>query len=61
MYWLYSVLKNRSEPPTEDERLIASGKKMLDPATAAEYLVQLEKASNTLVDAFNQQAQKTAV
>jgi hypothetical protein len=61
MYRLFTVLKNRKEPPTEEEILIASGKKVLDPATAVDYLRQLEHAPNTIVDAFNQQIQKAAV
>jgi hypothetical protein len=61
MYRLFTVLKNRKEPPTEEEILIASGKKVLDPATATDYLRQLENASNTIVDVFNHQIQKAAV
>ena len=49
MYRLFLVLKDRDEPPTEDEIAIASGKKTLDPTKAAEYLVKLEKASATLL------------
>jgi hypothetical protein len=44
MYRLFLVLKDRYKPPTDDEIAIASGKKTLDPAKAAEYLVKLEKA-----------------
>jgi hypothetical protein len=61
MYRLYLVLKGRTEPPTNDEIAIASGKKPLDPAKAAEYFVKLEKATVTLVDVFTQQNQKAAV
>ena|ERR1700722_4786771 len=61
MYRLYLVLKNRAEPPSEDEVLIASGKKALDPAQAADYLTKLEAASKTIIDSFNQQTQKAAV
>jgi hypothetical protein len=61
VYQLYLVLKGRKEPPTDDEIAIASGKKTLDPAKAAKYLVKLEKASATLVDVFAQQNQKAAV
>ncbi|KAG2028952.1 hypothetical protein BDR03DRAFT_1019113 [Suillus americanus] len=43
MYRLYLYLKDRAEPPTEDEVAMASGKKILDPTQAAEYLLQLEK------------------
>jgi hypothetical protein len=61
MYRLYIVLKDRATLPTEEEVEIASGKKTLDPAMAAEYLGKLEKASNSIVAAFKQQAQKTMV
>ena len=61
MYRLFAVLKNRAEPPMEDELLIATGKKILDPTITANYLVQLEKASNTIVESFNQQIQKAGV
>ncbi|KAG2041342.1 hypothetical protein BDR03DRAFT_979344 [Suillus americanus] len=58
MYRLYLYLKDRAEPPTEDEVAMASGKKILDPTQAAEYLLQLEKASSNIVEAFNHQNQK---
>jgi hypothetical protein len=58
MHRLYLVLKDRAEPPTEEEVLFASAKKILNHAKASEYLLQLEKASNTILDAF---CQKTTV
>ncbi|KAG0693873.1 hypothetical protein DFH29DRAFT_815918, partial [Suillus ampliporus] len=61
MYRLYLYLKDRAEPPTEDEVAMASGKKILDPTQAAEYLLQLEKASSNIVEAFNHQNQRVAV
>jgi hypothetical protein len=61
MYRLFLVLKDRDEPPTDDEVAIASGKKTLDPTKAAEYLVKLGKASETLIDAFAKQNQHAAV
>jgi hypothetical protein len=61
MYRLFLVLKDRDEPPTNDEVAIASGKKTLDPTKAAEYLVKLEKASATIVDAFAKQNRQAAV
>jgi hypothetical protein len=61
MYRLYSVLKNRSTPPTAEEEGFASGQKILDPATATGYLVELEKASNNIIAAFQQQAQNNMV
>jgi hypothetical protein len=59
MYRLYVLLKGRDEPPTPDEIAIASGRKVLDPAKAAAYLDQLEKASTTIVDLFHRQAEET--
>jgi hypothetical protein len=61
MYRLFLILKNRPTPPTDEEALIASGKKILDSGKATEYLVQLEKASNTIIDAFNKQIEKPDV
>jgi hypothetical protein len=61
MYRLYLYLKDRTEPPTEDEVAIASGKKTLDPALAAEYLLKLERASSMIADAFSHQNQQAAV
>jgi hypothetical protein len=61
MYRLYLVLKDRSDSPTEDEKAIAAGKRMLDPSQAAEYLGQLERASTSIVEAFKQQQQHSAV
>ena len=59
MYRLYVLLKDRDEPPTPDEIAIALGCKVLDPAKAAAYLDQLEKASMTIVDLFHHQAEET--
>jgi len=61
MYRLYLILKERGASPTDDEIAIASSRKTLDPTKAAEYLVKLEKASATLIDAFAHQNQKSAV
>jgi hypothetical protein len=63
MHRLYLALKNRpaSEPPTEDEIAMAQGQKALDPATAADYLLQLEKASSNVAQMFAQQSQRAAV
>jgi hypothetical protein len=61
MHRLYLVLKDRDTPPTDDEIAFASGKKFLDPAKAAEYLVSLEKVSINIVQAFNEQNQRAAV
>ena len=61
MHRLYLILKDRKEPPTDDEIAIAAGRKVLDPALAADYLVQLEKTSTNLVNAFKQQSQRAVV
>jgi hypothetical protein len=61
MYCLYEVLKGCSTPPTDEELLIATGKKVLDPEAASEFLQKLENASNTIIQAFNQQNLKDAV
>ena len=61
MHQLYLILKDHKEPPTDDEIAIAAGRKVLDPALAADYLVQLEKTSTNLVNAFKQQSQRAVV
>ena len=61
MYRLYLLLKDHAEPPTDEEKAIAAGRKSLDAATAAKYLKHLEKASTNIVDLFNQQHQQAAV
>jgi len=61
MHRLYLVLKDRKESPTDDEISVAAGRKVLDPAVAADYLLQLEKASTNLVNIFKQQTQRAAV
>ena len=45
MYWLYELLKVHSDPPTQDELDMASGKKKLGGPAAHAYVSQLEKAS----------------
>ena len=61
MYQLYCVLKDREEPPTPDEIAITSGKKQLDGRTEAEYLKRLEKASENIKKAFEDQQAQAAV
>jgi hypothetical protein len=61
MFHLYLHLKLRAEPPTEKEVVIASGKKILDPTKATEYLLKLERSSSNIIDAFNDQNQWAAV
>ncbi|KAF8219965.1 hypothetical protein L208DRAFT_785578 [Tricholoma matsutake] len=55
MYQLYCMLKDREEPPTPDEIAIASGKKQLDGHTEVEYLKKLEKVSENIKKAFEDQ------
>lgn len=61
MYRLYLILKDRSEPPTEEEKAVAAGRQTLDPTKAAEYLEQLQRASTGIVEAFKNQHQNAAV
>jgi hypothetical protein len=61
MYRLFLLLKGRKEPPTDEEKAIAAGEMVLDPTKATEYLVQLDKASTSIVDIFTQQHQHAAV
>ena len=61
MYRLYLLLKDRAEPPTDEEKDIAGGRKSLDAAKAAEYVKHLEKSSTNIVNLFNQQHQQAAV
>jgi hypothetical protein len=55
MYHLYVILKDREEPPTPDEIAIASGKKQLDGHAEAKYLKKLEKTSENIKKAFEDQ------
>ncbi|KAF5319077.1 hypothetical protein D9758_018663 [Tetrapyrgos nigripes] len=57
-YQMYEVLNKRSEPPTEEEINIASGKVRLDPDVARSYLEQLESLSHNIKDMFAQQSSK---
>jgi hypothetical protein len=61
MYQLFLLLKDQNEPPTEDKIAIGAGKKALDHMVVNEYLVQLEKSSSKLIDAFHRQNEWTAV
>jgi len=61
MYRLYLVLKDRDTPPTDEEFTFASGKKHLDSAKAAEYLIHLEKGSLNIVQAFKEQNERVMV
>ncbi len=55
MYQLYSILKDCDKPPTPDEINIASAKRQLDWKTEAEYLQKLEKSSENIKKAFQNQ------
>jgi hypothetical protein len=61
MYQLYCILKDRDVPPTPDEIAIASGKKRLDGKTEAEYFKKLERASENIKKAFEEQQARGAV
>lgn len=61
MYRLYTVLKLQGSPPSDDELSMAQGKKTLDPNTADQYLISLEKASNNLDQIFQSQAMANVV
>jgi hypothetical protein len=61
MYWLYCVLKDQTEPPTAKEIGFASGKKVLDPKSDAEYLKKLEAATENIQKAFAMQETNAVV
>jgi hypothetical protein len=61
MHCLYLIFKDWDELPTEEEKNIAAGIKSLDPTHTAEYHVELEKASTSIVNLFTQQHQHAAV
>jgi hypothetical protein len=61
MYRLFLLLKDQKEPATEDKIAIATGKKVLDPAMATDYLAKLQKSSSNLVDALHRQNERAAV
>lgn len=61
MYILYCTLKDHEAPPTPEEIAIASGKKQLDGRTESEYLKKLEKASENIKKAFEDQQARAAV
>jgi len=61
MYRLYVILKDRTDPPTDDELAIASTAKVLDTESANAYLGQVEAASANLLSMFAKQSQENAV
>jgi hypothetical protein len=46
MYRLYIIMKNRTDPPTNEELETACSKKVLDMDVANSYLGQVEVASS---------------
>jgi len=61
MYQLYSILKDRDEPPTLEEIEIASAKRQLDGKAKDEYLKKLEKSSENIKKAFRDQQARAVV
>ena len=61
MYQLYCLLKDHDEPPTPEAIDIASGKKQLDGHTEVECLKKLEKASENIKKAFEDQQAQAAI
>ena len=61
MYKLFTILKLWKSPPTKDELSVAQGTKTLDSATTDQYLLELEKATNSLDQMFQKQVTKNAV
>ncbi|KAF7964435.1 hypothetical protein HWV62_7982, partial [Athelia sp. TMB] len=61
MHRLYAALKARDTPATDEEKAIASGRKVLDTKEASEYLAAIEAASGmNIPQMFNQQQQDAA-
>ncbi|KAF8222278.1 hypothetical protein L208DRAFT_1524601, partial [Tricholoma matsutake] len=61
MYRLYLTMKDHpSDQITAEEIDIASGKKVLDPGVASEWLNQLESANMDIRKAFNKQVEAAA-
>jgi hypothetical protein len=61
MYHLFCILKDRAEPATPEEIEIASGKRQLDGKAEAEYLQKLEKSSENIKRAFQDQQARSIV
>jgi hypothetical protein len=61
MYRLYIILKDRSDPPTDEDIAIASGEKVLDAAAANSYFGRVDVASASLRSMFAKQEQENAV
>jgi hypothetical protein len=61
-YRLYLILKDRTDPPTDEDLAIASGEKVLDAEAANAYLRRVEvAASANLLSMFAKQTQVNAV
>ncbi|KAM6491683.1 hypothetical protein JOM56_012845 [Amanita muscaria] len=60
MHRLYLILKDREESPTPDEIAVASGKKVIDPKSEADYLRRLEDATDNIRKAFAAQEAQAA-
>jgi hypothetical protein len=61
MYRLYALMKDCTNPPTEEELAIASAQKVLDAEAANMYLGHAEVASANLLSMFAKQSQENAV
>jgi hypothetical protein len=61
MHQLWLILHERDGPATEDEIAVASGRKDLDPDTAAEYLRILQERSEGIKAAFEKRQAQAAV
>jgi len=61
MYQLYSILKDCNKPPTPDKIDITSARQQLDWKAEAEYLQKLEKSSENIKKAFQNQQAHTIV
>ena len=61
MYRLYLILKDRTDPPTDEELAIASGKKVLDTEIANSYYLGQAGTSANLLLMFAKQAQDNTV
>jgi hypothetical protein len=61
MYRLYIILKDQTDPPTNNELAIASAEKVLDTEAANTYLGRVEAASANLLSLFAKQSQENAM
>jgi hypothetical protein len=61
IYRLYLRMKERTDPPTDEELAIASGKKVLDAKAANSYHGRVEAPSANLLSMFAKKSQENAV